>query len=74
MASGGRDCHTRKPVEAILVPCPATWSRRRLKRLLLLSIVPDLSSDCLERGAPVGLQPDDEGLFRFGAFARLRFL
>jgi hypothetical protein len=74
LVSGGRDCHTRKPVEAILVPSPANWSRRRLGRLLVLSAVLAASSDCLERGAPAGLQPGDVGLLRFRASARLRFL
>ena len=74
LASGGRDCHTRKPMEAALVPYQTSWGRRRLRRLLLLVTVPAESSDCLERGAPVGLQPDDAGLLRFWAVARLRFL
>jgi hypothetical protein len=74
LASGGRDCHTLKPVVAALAPHLTSWGRRRLRRLLLLITVPDASLDCLERGAPVGLQPDDAGLLRFWAVARLRFL
>lgn len=74
LASGGRDCHTRKPADAASVPYQTSRGRRRLWRLLLLATVSDASSDCLERGVPVGRQPDDAGLLRFWAGARVRFL